>query len=690
MDTWSFFSTCLVSLWLHRLYIYSAVAFGISIWIVIQFSTSKPQKKVTEHRFARALAEAVISLNVPVEVISMGDYDPDDCLLEETTSGNICVFLVATYTDGQPTESAAWFCRWLEEAANDFRFGKAYLKGLRYAVFGLGNSAYVDHYNTVGRNIDRWLWMLSASRVMTRAEGDCNVAQSKHGTIEADFEAWKAKFVSRLQALCRGEKKPCSGKCKKGKCKSPGKQNKESSDHEHGASEYENTEAEELFGSSSEEEADAEEAGEAKSVIDVEDLGNIMRHMKEAKREHELEEGDVGMRLTQEKAGRKEEDGKREMITPALREALTKQGYRLIGSHSGVKLCRWTKSMLRGRGGCYKHTFYGIESHRCMEATPSLACANKCVFCWRHHTNPVGTEWRWKMDQPEMILQEAIENHQNMIKQFKGVSGVQAARFEEAMTAKHCALSLVGEPIMYPEINRFVRLLHQHSISTFLVTNAQFPDEIRNLEPVTQLYVSVDASTKESLKRIDRPLFKDFWQRFLDSLKALSEKQQRTVYRLTLVKAWNVDELKAYADLISLGKPDFIEVKGVTYCGKSSASNLTMANVPWHEEVVHFVQELTNLIPDYEIACEHEHSNCLLIAHKKFKINGEWCTWIDYDRFQELVRAQEQSSGSQTFTAADYAARTPHWALFGSRERGFDPLDVRYQRKNKARDISGC
>lgn len=37
--------------------------------------------------------------------------------------------------------------------------------------------------------------------------------------------------------------------------------------------------------------------------------------------------------------------------------------------------------------------------------------------------------------------------------------------------------------------------------------------------------------------------------------------QQRTVYRLTLVKAWNVDELKAYADLISLGKPDFIEVK---------------------------------------------------------------------------------------------------------------------------------
>ncbi|XP_032933852.1 S-adenosyl-L-methionine-dependent tRNA 4-demethylwyosine synthase TYW1-like isoform X2 [Catharus ustulatus] len=721
MDTWSYFHTCLVSIWLHRFYIYSAVAFGIILWIVIQLITTRTKRKAeksmaillspreqqrnwemdvpptqaqevhvagvkifygsqtgTAKRFAKALAEAVTSLNLPVEVINMGDYDPEDCLCDQTSSRNICVFLVATYTDGQPPESAAWFCKWLEEAANDFRVGKSFLQGLRYAVFGLGNSAYVDHYNTVGRRMDRWLWMLSASRIMTRAEGDCNVAQSKHGSIEADFEAWKAKFLTQLQALCKGEKKPCSGKCKKGKCKSLGKQSKESSDHEHRTSEHENTEAEELFETSSE-----EEAGGTDSVIDVEDLGNIMGHMKKAKREQELQEGAAG-------AGRKEEAVRREMITPALREALTKQGYKLIGSHSGVKLCRWTKSMLRGRGGCYKHTFYGIESHRCMEATPSLACANKCVFCWRHHTNPVGTEWRWKMDQPEVILQEAIEKHQNMIREFKGVSGVKAARLEEALAVKHCALSLVGEPIMYPHINRFVRLLHQHGISTFLVTNAQFPEEIRRLEPVTQLYVSVDASTKESLRRIDRPLFKDFWQRFLDSLKALAEKQQRTVYRLTLVKSWNVDELKAYADLISIGKPDFIEVKGVTYCGESSASSLTMANVPWHGEVVSFVQELARLLPEYGIACEHEHSNCLLMAHSKFHVDGEWRTWIDYGRFQELVREHEQSGGSRTFTAAEYTARTPPWALFGARERGFDPLDVRFQRKNKARDVSGC
>lgn len=62
---------------------------------------------------------------------------------------------------------------------------------------------------------------------------------------------------------------------------------------------------------------------------------------------------------------------------------------------------------------------------------------------------------------------------------FAGVPGVRPERFEEGLAVKHCALSLVGEPIMYPEINAFLRLLHQQRISSFLVTNAQFPNEIR-------------------------------------------------------------------------------------------------------------------------------------------------------------------------------------------------------------------
>ena len=52
------------------------------------------------------------------------------------------------------------------------------------------------------------------------------------------------------------------------------------------------------------------------------------------------------------------------------------------------------------------------------------------------------------------------------------------------MKAKHCALSLVGEPIMYPEINTLIGLLHDRGISTFLVTNAQFPDPIRYVQNI--------------------------------------------------------------------------------------------------------------------------------------------------------------------------------------------------------------
>jgi tRNA wybutosine-synthesizing protein 1 len=52
---------------------------------------------------------------------------------------------------------------------------------------------------------------------------------------------------------------------------------------------------------------------------------------------------------------------------------------------------------------------------------------------------------------------------------------------------------------------------------------------------VTQLYVSVDAATRDSLKAIDRPLFKDFWERFLECLALLRNKRQRTVYRSCLM-----------------------------------------------------------------------------------------------------------------------------------------------------------
>jgi tRNA wybutosine-synthesizing protein 1 len=171
----------------------------------------------------------------------------------------------------------------------------------------------------------------------------------------------------------------------------------------------------------------------------------------------------------------------------------------------------------------------------------------------------------------------------------QGVPGVQSERLSDAFNVRHCALSLVGEPIMYPRINEMLEELHCRGISTFLVTNAQFPECIERLDPVTQLYVSVDAATKDSLKAIDRPLFKDFWERFTQSLSLMRTKEQRTVYRLTLVKSWNMDEADSYAELVEIGQPDFIEIKVTivtlleTFYNASiiSISNIPGCNILW-------------------------------------------------------------------------------------------------------------
>ncbi|KAI9832224.1 MAG: hypothetical protein M1826_002228 [Phylliscum demangeonii] len=382
-------------------------------------------------------------------------------------------------------------------------------------------------------------------------------------------------------------------------------------------------------------------------------------------------------------------------IIPTLKEmvprasptyaALTKQGYTIVGSHSGVKICRWTKSALRGRGSCYKFSFYGIKSHLCMETTPSLSCSNKCVFCWRHGTNPVGTTWRWKVDPPEMIFAGAKEGHYQKIRMMRGVPGVRADRFAEAFRIRHCALSLVGEPIFYPHINRFTALLHQEHVSTFVVCNAQHPDELAALAPVTQLYVSIDASNRASLRRIDRPLHRDFWERFQRCLDILREKRfrQRTVFRLTLVKGFNIDdEVPGYADLVARALPCFIEIKGVTYCGKSTSSSqgLSMSNVPFYAEVTEFVRaldaELHSRGLDYGIAAEHAHSCCVLMASHRFRVEDRWHTIIDYDRFFELLEA------GADFAPEDYMGpATPEWALWGN--GGFDPADERFYRKSK-------
>jgi tRNA wybutosine-synthesizing protein 1 len=289
-----------------------------------------------------------------------------------------------------------------------------------------------------------------------------------------------------------------------------------------------------------------------------------------------------------------------------------------------------------------------------------------------------------------------------MMKTLRGIEGALPERLKESQTIRHCALSLVGEPIMYPRINEVLQGLHDRRISSFLVTNAQFPQAILDLNPVTQLYVSVDASTKDALKEIDRPLFTDFWERFNDSLDALGTVNGRTVFRLTLVKDRNIgtqEALDGYARLIARSKPDLVEIKGVTFCGKSNASDITMKDVPWHHEVRLFSEQLCERIQHftpadaevnnaYGVACEHAHSVCVLLARKdKFYVeNDGWYTWIDFDRFLEL--AEEWRTTGKRFNGMDFRAKTPEWAVYGSKEEGFDPSDTRFRKVRRHKSIA--
>ena len=161
----------------------------------------------------------------------------------------------------------------------------------------------------------------------------------------------------------------------------------------------------------------------------------------------------------------------------------------------------------------------------------------------------------------------------------------------------------------------------------------------------------------------------------------------RTVFRLTLVKGFNIEaEVAGYANLVARGLPCFVEIKGVTYCGTStsSAAGLTMQNVPFYAEVVAFVtaldKELSGLGLDYGIAAEHAHSCCVLIASKRFLRGGKWHTCIDYGKFFDLLE------GGKTFGPEDYVGEeTPAWATWG--KGGFDPRDERVDRKGRKEKV---
>ena len=327
---------------------------------------------------------------------------------------------------------------------------------------------------------------------------------------------------------------------------------------------------------------------------------------------------------------------------PQVRE-LEKQQYRMVGNHSAVKVCGWTKSMIRGKGGCYKFAFYGIRSHQCMQMTTSMFCANKCTFCWRGEKAPVSKTWYGPVDPPAQIINEALEKHLGLLDGFKGYPNASKTAVKQMKDIRHVALSLTGEPISYPLINEILEEFHKRRISTFLVTNAQFPEQIEKLKCVTQLYISVDAPSKAKLKEVDRPLFKDYYERMLKSLDVMAKKEFRTCIRLTIIKEVNDDDLEGYKQMIERGKPDFIEVKGYMHVG-ASRMFLERKNMPLHEDIRIWSKKFAELLPDYTIVGEHPQSRVVCFMRKAMP--GQY---IDFPKFLELAakghaKAEEYSS----------------------------------------------
>ncbi|AJW11976.1 Tyw1p [Saccharomyces cerevisiae YJM1199] len=542
--------------------------------------------------------------------------DFDDYFINVPVENALYVLVLPSYDIDCPLD---YFLQTLEENANDFRVDSFPLRKLvGYTVLGLGDSeSWPEKFCYQAKRADHWISRLGGRRIFPLGK----VCMKTGGSAKID--EWTSLLAETLK------------------------------DDEPIIYEYdENADSEE----------DEEEGNGSDELGDVEDIGGKGSNGKFSGAD------EIKQMVAKD--------------SPTYKN-LTKQGYKVIGSHSGVKICRWTKNELRGKGSCYKKSLFNIASSRCMELTPSLACSSKCVFCWRHGTNPVSKNWRWEVDEPEYILENALKGHYSMIKQMRGVPGVIAERFAKAFEVRHCALSLVGEPILYPHINKFIQLLHQKGITSFLVCNAQHPEALRNIVKVTQLYVSIDAPTKTELKKVDRPLYKDFWERMVECLEILKTVQnhQRTVFRLTLVKGFNMGDISAYADLVQRGLPSFIEVKGATFSGSSDGNGnpLTMQNIPFYEECVNFVKAFTTELQrrglHYDLAAEHAHSNCLLIADTKFKINGEWHTHIDFDKFFVSLNS------GKDFTYMDYLEKTPEWALFGN--GGFAPGNTRVYRKDK-------
>ena len=316
-------------------------------------------------------------------------------------------------------------------------------------------------------------------------------------------------------------------------------------------------------------------------------------------------------------------------ITPELRSKLKKAKYGVY-NHSAVELCHWTKKSFANEGNCYKHKFYGISTHRCMEMTPAaMNCENRCVYCWRptefYDTLEMPEDL---VDEPDVIVEQLLAERKKLINGFYGHSKNDRKKLDESLLPAHYAISLSGEPTMYPKLPKLIRYLKslKATKSIFLVTNGQEPDMLRRLESEdalpTQIYLSTNASNRKMFFQINRPRHRDAWERWWESLRFLSKVDTRTVLRMTLIRGYNnMHEFATeFAEMMRQGDPHFIELKSYMHIGMSNR-RLEQEDMLEMDEVREFSRQLCGNMPSFEVMDESEISRIVVLQNKARRVD---------------------------------------------------------------------
>ncbi len=266
----------------------------------------------------------------------------------------------------------------------------------------------------------------------------------------------------------------------------------------------------------------------------------------------------------------------------------------------------WCKRALMGGDMCYKHQFYGIDSHRCVQMTPTLRCNQRCLFCWRSFEHEVQDVEECS---PETILAGIQKFQKKALAGYNAVldNTVTPERWQEALDPKHVAISLSGEPTLYSQLPALIALLNDKGYTTFLVSNGTNPVMLRQCHPY-QMYVSLDAPDRETYMAVCRPQ-EDYWERVNESLALLGTR--RSAVRITLVKDLNDFSPEKYAAILQDSGASFVEVKGYMYLGYSR-NRLARENMPEHDRVRSFAEKIAAAC-DYRFKDENKLSRVVCL-----------------------------------------------------------------------------